>query len=133
MSHAAAVVAVPRVIRHELPRPPIFSAPQVNARPVEAIGAQEAPDPPRQGDTPARPARMPVYVSLAIDAYHAVMQDFFFVRIQDGPAPRVSMPSGSMTAFADRANIRSSRPVPYGSQVTWDATLGPEFVPVGER
>lgn len=133
MAHAAAVVAVPRVIREEYPTPPVFAMPQVNARPAEIIGAQRAPDPPRQGDTPTRPARMPVYVSTAIDAYHAVMQDDFFVRLWGfGPAPQIAMPQGRMAAFADHGNIRSPQATPYGSQFSLQPANDVYLFPVGE-
>lgn len=131
MSHAAATVAAPRVIREEYPRPPVFSLPQANVLATELVAPQRAPDPPRQGDTPSRPSRRQVFVSLGIDAYHAVMQDEFMVRMWGGP-PQVGMPRGAMTPFVHHANIRSPQPVPYGSQITWDATQGEILIPVGD-
>lgn len=48
--------------RQDRPKGQRVTAATRNVRPTEAIFPQQAPDAPRQGDVPARPARMPVAV-----------------------------------------------------------------------
>lgn len=117
----ASMLNVPVVRRRELPHPPVLAAPIANARALELIGPARGYDPPHAGeDTPARPARMPVHVSLAINAIQAVMFDRFYIR-GEAPPPQVAQPKGRMTAFRQRANIRSPRPQAYGSQFAYVA------------
>lgn len=103
------------VRRHERPRPPVWATGFRNVRPIVALAPQRAPERPRDGDTPARPARMPITMFTAIRAHKAVARDSFFVRMRS-PAPRPSMPRGRQAPWKQRGNIRHVLPPSYGSQ-----------------
>lgn len=87
-------------------RPPELSPSQLNDRLREVIAPQEAPSKPRQGEIPARPARMPMYAVLAVRQWHAVMQDR-----QSGPLGKTefqqytSSPQGKSLTWDERVNI----------------------------
>lgn len=110
-------------LRHDTPyteakRAPLYK----NERAYETIAPQQAPDAPRQGDTPARPARRPVFLSLAIAAIQSVSQQEHFVRM-DAPSPSADMPRGAMHPWDERVNIERTMPNAYGSSTTRSAGL----------
>lgn len=96
---------------------PSRTLPQQNPRPLVLVAPQQAPDPPRAGDTPARPARMPIYLFTNIRAFQAVAQDEFFIRrFVDAPPPKVSQPRGRMATWRERVNIDAPLADSYGIQ-----------------
>jgi len=96
---------------------PILSPSQLNARLREVIAPQEAPSKPRQGDVPARPARMPMYAVLAKRQKRAVMHDG-----QSGVLGKTefelltSSPQGKSLTWDERANIERGQPEAFGSR-----------------
>lgn len=98
-------------------RPPTLAPSQLNARLREQVAPQEAPSKPRQGDVPARPARMPMYAVLAMRQIRSVMHDG-----QSGPlgktefAQYTSSPQGKSLTWDERANIERSNPEAFGSR-----------------
>jgi hypothetical protein len=108
-------VAVVRVKPAE--RYPTLAASMLNERAVEVIGHQQAPDPPRQGDTPARIARMPIFSSLARRQIRSVMAEH-----QAGVMGKkafdlfVSSPQGKSLTWDERVNIRHGSPEAFGSR-----------------
>lgn len=112
------VAQVARVIAE---RTPNLSPIQVNDRFFERIDLQQAPDPVRYGDTPARRARMPLYSALSKGTIRAVM-----AIDQAGVIPKtqfdiaVGNPEGKSLAWNERVNIRHDYPVAYGTHFTVD-------------
>jgi hypothetical protein len=98
---------------------PTLSPSQLNARLREVIAPQQAPSKPRQGDVPARPARMPMYAVLAMQQKRAVMG-----YAQSGVVPKaefdiaVSSPYGKSLAWDERINIERQQAEAYGSRFT---------------
>lgn len=98
-------------------RPPTLSPSQLNARLLEVIAPQQAPDKPRQGDVPCRPSRMPMYSVLAKREKRAVMAD-----AQSGVMGKTefmqltSTPRGKSLSWDERVNIRRGTPEAYGSR-----------------
>ena len=89
-------------------------------RPVLGVAASRGYDPPHEGEeTPARPARMPIFQSLAIRARQAVAEDRLFIR-RIAPPPQAAQPRGAMTPFEVRGNIPRSAPDAWGSQFVLD-------------
>ena len=85
-----------------------------NVRMVEQVYPQRSPDPPRQGDIPARPARMPVFVSQSQAEIHAVMEDEFQF-VMYGPVHYVQQLPGVQAPFQERSNVQKPAAVAYGS------------------
>jgi hypothetical protein len=98
---------------------PTLAPSQLNARLREVIAPQQAPDKPRQGDTPARAARMPMYAVLAMRQKRAVMN-----YAQSGVIPKsafriaVSSPQGKSLTWDERINIERREAEAYGSRFT---------------
>lgn len=96
---------------------PLLAPWQLNERLTEVINHQQAPDKPRQGDTPARVARRPMYAVLAKQEKRAVM-----AYGQSGAVPKtvfdiaVSSPQGKSLSFDTRVNINRRESEPYGSR-----------------
>lgn len=96
---------------------PVFLGNQSNTRNVEAIAPQRAPSQPRQGDTPTRPARMPQYVALNINAIRSVMRNTFaFGKGEHDPV--IGQPYGKSLAWNERGNVYRPNPEAYGSTFT---------------
>lgn len=96
---------------------PERTAPQRNVRMFEKVFPHRAPEGPRQGDTPARPARWPVWISQSRASIHAVMEDTFQYLVW-APDRQVSMNQGLQAAHLERANIETPSYVAYGSLFT---------------
>lgn len=87
------------------------TAPEANVRPVVGVGHQRAPDPPRQGDTPSRPARMPI---VTFGIHGPIMSNFFRVRTR-APSHLARTPRGMQLPTVERSNIRRPAATAYGS------------------
>lgn len=104
------------VHRREAANDPVRSPSQLNERLYEVIAPQKAPDPPRQGDVPARPARMPIYSVLAMRQIRAVA-----ALHQSGVMGHTafelftSNPEGKALSWDERANIYRRQPEAYGT------------------
>lgn len=97
-------------------RSPQLAPSQLNERLTENINPQKAPDPPRYGDTPARPARQPRYAVLAVRQIRSVMHDGQAGVIGKTEFEQaVSSPDGKMLTWDERSNIIHQVPTPYGS------------------
>lgn len=98
-------------------RYPTFAPSQLNVRAAEAIAPQQAPDHPRQGDTPARIARMPIYSMIGRRQWRMAMADH-----QAGVMGKkafelfVSTPQGKSLTWDERVNIATARPEAFGSR-----------------
>lgn len=98
-------------------RYPTFAPAQLNIRAAEQIAPQEAPSPPRQGDTPARIARMPIYSMIGRRQWRMAMADH-----QCGVMGKkafdlfVSSPQGKSLTWDERVNIASATPEAFGSR-----------------
>ena len=96
---------------------PTLAPAQLNERLREVIAPQKAPEKPRQGDVPARPARMPIYAMLAKRQIRAVM-----ALHQSGHVPKTafelftSAPQGKSLTWDERTNIERDLPEAYGSR-----------------
>ncbi len=87
-----------------------------NVRPFEQYSAQEAPEPVRYGDTPARPSRMPIVTFLAAAAYHAVMKDEFQIALW-APDPHAAVLPGQQLTWRERGNVHKPAAEAWGSMV----------------
>jgi hypothetical protein len=105
------------VQRREVRIPPQKTAAALNVRPVERIAPHEAPEQPRQGDTPARAARMPIAVFQSIASIRAVMQDDFQFTIF-APYPGAQALGGRQAPWNERLNVQRSPAEAYGSLVS---------------
>lgn len=105
------------VKRREVLMQPDMTAAQLNVRPYEIYSPHQAPEAPRQGDTPARPSRMPIYVSMAAAAIRAVMSDDFRLSIV-APYPGAQPLSGKQAPWNERLNIHKRSAEAYGSLLT---------------
>lgn len=87
-----------------------------NVRPLEIYSPHQSPDPPRQGDTPARPSRMPIVSFFNIAGYKAVMSDEFWLSIlaRKQHAATLHGPTGR---YGERANIHKPAADAYGNLV----------------
>ncbi len=109
-------------------RPPTLSPSQLNERLREIIAPQQAPSKPRQGDIPARPARMPMYAVLAKKQIRAVMHDG-----QAGAIGKTefdlltSSPQGKSLTWDERANIEHNPAEAYGSRFAVSPQTGQEM------
>lgn len=112
----------------EAPAPPGAVAPALNVRPVEVIYPHEAPEGPRQGDTPSRAAKMPIAVFNNAVAILAVMRDSFIPGGIYAPdfsaAVNYSQAAGQGSRYTapwrERANINRLEPETFGSRVILD-------------
>jgi hypothetical protein len=88
---------------------------EANVRVPIQIAPQEAPDTPKQGLIPSRPAMVQVATY-----FHDTTktQEDRFVAVLGAPAPRAAMPRGRQVAWADRSNIRVPPHIAYGSMFT---------------
>lgn len=116
--HASQVAVVPR--REARSSQPTLTAAERNVRPALRVHPHEAPEPPRDGATPTRPARWPIVTFQNIAAIQAVMQNEFGVPLW-APSPQAATtlvlgthPEG-VQPFRERANIDRGEYVPYGS------------------
>lgn len=107
---------VPIIRRQELPAPTGCTAGEANVRPIEGVGTQRSPDPIRQGDTPSRPARMPIVVFSILGPIAA---NYFGVRIH-APQHTAATPRGLQHPFVERVNIKRPQATAYGSQFVLD-------------
>lgn len=109
-------------------RYPTLSPSQLNDRLRELIAPQKAPEKPRQGDVPARPARMPMYAVLAKRQRRAVM-----ALHQSGPRGKTefqqytSSPTGKSLTWDERTNIERDLPEAYGSRFAVSPQLAEEM------
>lgn len=112
------------------PRGPGVTYGEANVRPIEPIGSQDAPDPVRQSDTPARPARWPKAIFTNIPGIKAVMFDeFAFPLFAPEPHAHYLIGPGSQLSWDERNNIRPGYNSPYGSQYEV-VGRGPEYAGV---
>lgn len=106
--------------RREPLEPPVMTPASRNVRVIEPVPPQESPEPPRQGDTPARPAAKQVAIFQAIAPIHAVMQDFFhYPKLMPLDNNRHVL-TGDQQPWEERANLARIPAVAYGSLVTMD-------------
>jgi len=119
-------VAVEKIQPNE--RPPTFAPSQLNERLTEVIAHQQAPDHPRQGDTPARVARRPMYSVLARRQMRAVMAEH-----QSGVMGKtafdlfLSSPQGKSLTWDERVNIRRGPSQSTGSRFQLSPQLAEEY------
>lgn len=98
-------------------RYPTLAPAQLNARLTELIPHQQAPEAPRQGDTPARAARRPMYSVVAKREKRAVMAEH-----QSGVMGKtafdllVGSPQGKSLTWDERINIRRGSAETMGSR-----------------
>lgn len=110
------VAVVPRIQNETFPT---LTPSQYNELAVEIVAPQKAPSPPRQGDVPARTARMRLYESLNIRKIRAVAYD-----AQSGVMGKrefehfIQMPQGKSLSWDERANIQRNQARSYGSFFT---------------
>jgi hypothetical protein len=106
---------VARIVRQEAANPPSVSPDQQNVRPVELVGHQKAPDPPRYGDTPTRMARMPLYQAVDKLRWRAVMYNAQAGVIGNREFKMlIQSPRGKALAWQERANIATRTGESYG-------------------
>lgn len=96
---------------------PLMTAPARNVRPVERIAPHESPDPIRQGETPSRPARMPIVTFQSAAAIRAVMENEFRFAIV-APYPGAQPLDGRQAPVTERVNIHRRAAEAYGSLLT---------------
>lgn len=109
-------------------RTPTFAPAQLNARLTEVIAHQDAPDPIRQGATPCRVARRPMYSVVAKRQMRAVMAEH-----QSGVMGKTafekftSSPQGKSLSWDERVNIQRQPNEPLGSRFTLSPQIEDEF------
>jgi hypothetical protein len=109
-------------------RTPIYAPAQLNARLTEVIAHQQAPDPIRQGDTPARPARRPMYSVVAKRQMRAVMAEH-----QSGVMGKTAFallmraPQGKSLTWDERVNIQRRPSEPLGSRFQLSPQIRDEY------
>jgi hypothetical protein len=96
---------------------PDMTAAARNVRPVEVYSAHEAPEGPRQGNTPARPSRVPIVTFDSSSAIRAVMEDDFRLSIV-APYPGAQPLDGRQASWDERLNIHKRSAEAYGSLLT---------------
>lgn len=112
-------------VKREPVTPPTMTAPSRNVRPLVRVSPQEAPDPPRQGDTPSRPAKVQVATFQNVAAILSVMRDNFIpggiYAPQFGAAVNYSHARGQGSKYVapwmERTNIVRLEPRAYGSGI----------------
>lgn len=105
------------VKRREVLMQPDMTAAARNVRPYEIYSPHEAPEAPRQGDTPARPSRMPIVTFSSAAAIRAVMEDDFRLSIV-APYPGAQPLGGRQAPWGERLNIHKRSAEAYGSLLT---------------
>jgi hypothetical protein len=105
--------------------PPKWTAALRNVRATEHFSIHQAPEAPRQGDTPARPARVPVVTFNSAASIRAVMEDDFRFAII-APNPGAQVLNGHQAPWNERANIHRRQAEAYGSLVTLDPPNYPD-------
>lgn len=109
-------------------RTPTFAPAQLNARLTEVIAHQQAPDPIRQGETPCRVARRPIYSVVAKRQMRAVMAEH-----QSGVMGKtmfqqfVSSPQGKSLTWDERINIQRRPNEPSGSRFQLSPQVSNEY------
>lgn len=107
---------------------PVLAPAQLNARLREMVAPQEAPEKPRQGDVPARPARMPMYAVLAMRQWRSGMAEH-----QAGVMPKtafdlfINSPQGKSLTWDERVNIKRGTPETFGSRFQVSPQLADEM------
>jgi hypothetical protein len=90
-----------------------------NVRATEHFSVQQAPEAPRQGDTPARPSRQQIVTFDSSTAIRAVMEDDFRFSIV-APYPGAQPLDGRQGPWDERINIHRRSAEAYGSLLTLD-------------
>jgi len=109
-------------------RTPTLAPSQLNARLTEVIAHQQAPEHPRQGDTPARVARRPMYSVVAKRQMRAVMAEH-----QSGVMGKTAFqlllgaPQGKSLSWDERINIRRRPSEPMGSRFQLSPQVREEY------
>jgi hypothetical protein len=117
--------------RRESPRGPTVTYAEANVRPVEPIGAQDAPDPVRQSDFVSRAARWPKAIFTNIPGIQSVMNDEFgFPLFAPQPHAHFLVGPGPQLTWDERTNIQGGRSAPYGSSYEVVGGRGPEYAGV---
>lgn len=97
-----------------------------NVRPVLNVHPQQSPDPPRQGDTPSRAARMPIVTFQAVADWLSVQEDRFRADIWApinvaSTTSRGGQHTEAVLRWNERVNMESPRYQPYGSSMELDS------------
>lgn len=97
-----------------------------NVRPIHDVYPQQAPDPVRQGDTPSRPARMPIVTFQAVADWLSVQRDDFAGDLWApiNLASTTTSPGGNTQAvlrWNERVNMERPMYEPYGSKMELDS------------
>lgn len=111
-----------------------FTAAELNVRPIVKVYPHQAPDNARQGDTPSRPARVPIVTFQSIASILSVQKDIY-----DGDelwAPVHVADTTSLAGFHtervgtwnERTNIRRPESQPYGSRYELGADDDPSLL-----
>lgn len=108
------------VNRREPYAPPDMTPASRNVRPVEIVFPHEAPEAPRQGDTPSRPARMPIAVFQSVASILAVQQDEMVAPLWApvhlaSTSYRLGVNPQAVGKWSEKANLQQARSAPYGS------------------
>ena len=107
------------VLKGEAEPYPTLAPSQLNERLYEQVAPQQSPEKPRQGEIPARPARMPMYSVLAMRQWRSVMADMqSAVMGKTAFEQFVSEPLGKSLSWDERANIQREYPQAYGNNFT---------------
>lgn len=105
-----------------------------NVRPKIKVYPHKAPEQPRQGDTLARPARMPIAVFQAIAPILSVMQDSFgYLLFAPTHHAQTLQGPGDQLEWAERSNIIRYNSTPYGSLFALEATQEYRYPLLGVR
>lgn len=103
----------PFVRKAELHQGPTLTAAERNVRVPVSVAPQAAPDPPRQGFVPSRPAMVQVAV-FAYDMGHS-LDDPRFQAPNLEWSPVIARPAGRQTPHTLRQNIVPAQHMAYGS------------------
>lgn len=107
---------------------PTLTPSQLNERLREVIAPQQAPSKPRQGEIPARPAKMPMYSVVAKRQIRSVMHDG-----QSGAMGKtefdlfVHSPRGKSLTWDERVNIQRRPAEAFGSRYQVSPQLADEM------
>ena len=97
-----------------------------NVRPILDVYPQQSPDPIRQGDTPSRPARMPIVTFQAVSDWLGVQRDDFAGDLWApiNLASTTTSPGRNTNAvlrWNERVNVGTPEYEPYGSKMELDS------------
>ena len=97
-------------------------AAELNVRPVLDVYPQQSPDPPRQGDTPSRSARMPIVTFQAVADWLSVQEDRFLADLwapvnQASTTYSTGRHSEAVLRWNERVNVARPENEPYGSSM----------------